>query len=387
MAQDGFSLAQEKLRIAQEKARSAQERARAARQKANNLASLVHQVAGLAKNAQPAASPKTQEAQKPNEEALIRQDGNAVMSDSLEQSLISQSIGLATKEEVKRRREELEEETTLRQLREANAHTAVTSDSGTSPHPSDAMPKKKKTKKKAATTNCSSTLSFGDEMAEEEEATSAFLRDKLIKSGCEAAEVAKQQASTLRAVRAERERLHEEPITLQYAIRNEATERGLPTGVYEGSVEVTRGLTVEMVAHRINDEATQDEAYAAAVRRWALRVPRKKWNESSSYAGKRDLVLVCRSAANGTESSLSYLVPGSMKLIDVMSKRWDSGALMFDDLKSGIIVSERYWYTQRQHTFPYSQWEALDLDKTYSFKEAIANRHKLLIAKSSKYYS
>eukprot|EP00965_Chrysotila_dentata_P191237 6174396-Pleurochrysis_carterae.AAC.2 len=65
----------------------------------------------------------------------------------------------------------------------------------------------------------------------------------------------------------------------------------------------------------------------------------------------------------------------ALSLVELSFKKWEEGTPLLDDFKAGIVVTERRWYEQMRHTFPYSQWTVFDPHKTYSQREFIANRN------------
>jgi len=159
------------------------------------------------------------------------------MSDSLANSLTVASTGLQTKEDYKRKREEIQLAATLG----APAPAAASASAGTD---------KKKKKKKAAS---ASVLSFGDEL--EEEATSPRFQAKgmgkdqssnvsfLKLNDREAVEAAQAQQVAKRGYLVLQQKAKTEPITLSYTFRSEVTQRELPTGVHQGSITTTKGTT------------------------------------------------------------------------------------------------------------------------------------------------
>jgi len=54
----------------------------------------------------------------------------------------------------------------------------------------------------------------------------------------------------------------------------------------------------------------------------------------------------------------------------------EQGTSLFEEFKGGVIVTERRWYEQMKHTYPYSAWTPFDEQKTYSYKSMLANREK-----------
>ena len=50
-------------------------------------------------------------------------------------------------------------------------------------------------------------------------------------------------------------------------------------------------------------------------------------------------------------------MPGSTTLFELCTKKWAEGPGMFDDFAHGIVVTERRWYEEKRHTYPYITWK------------------------------
>uniref|UniRef100_A0A7S4EVB5 FAM50A/XAP5 C-terminal domain-containing protein n=1 Tax=Chrysotila carterae TaxID=13221 RepID=A0A7S4EVB5_CHRCT len=280
------------------------------------------------------------------------------MSDAIERQLAAASKGYMSKEEYKRKREELEQEAAM-----AHARKSM-------PLPPDAQAeaaKKKKVKKQKPPTG---SLSFGDDLEGEAEPSPRAQPKKmgkctnvdvsfLKKNEREEHEAALAQERAMREYLQFQQRAKQESITLNYTFRSEATQRELPNAVHRGSVTVLKGLTAEEVARlvRADVEKLGDKFKL-------LQVAGKK--------EERDLMFVA--GANGMTIGC-FIIPLALSLVELSFKKWEEGTPLLDDFKAGIVVTERRWYEQMRHTFPYSQWTVFDPHKTYSQREFIANRN------------
>merc|ERR1712228_497617 len=137
----------------------------------------------------------------------------------------------------------------------------------------------------------------------------------LKKNASEAQAEAQRQEQAMRDFLLMQQRAKKEPVTLRYAFRSEATQRELPTGVHFGTVEVLKGCTAV--------------------------IGRKE---------ERDLMLA---VGAGGQSIGSFIIPPALTLVELSAKRWSEGHSLFEDFKDGIVVTERRWYEQMRHTFPY----------------------------------
>lgn len=164
------------------------------------------------------------------------------MSDQLANSLSAASTGLQTKEDYKRKREEIMQAAAL------GTRAAVVAES-TESSGEDAVAKKKK-KKKAAS---ASVLSFGDELDEGD--TSPRLHTKGM--GKERNREAIQAAESIQAAKQEYllalQKAKTEPITLAYSFRSEVTQRELPKGVHQGTITTTKGATSVRASPSLRD--------------------------------------------------------------------------------------------------------------------------------------
>ena len=137
---------------------------------------------------------------------------------------------------------------------------------------------------------------------------------------------------------------------------------------------------------------------------------------------ERDVVLVC--CCEGMSHG-SFVIPGAVGLTELWTRRWsDTNAPMcvpldrvqpaaheprtrpsrpppplcahgrpfgptrrscvclaacpgrFDELKHGVVVTERRWFESQRHTYPYSHWRMYDSLQEYALKTFVANRDK-----------
>jgi hypothetical protein len=154
------------------------------------------------------------------------------MSDTLANSLSAASTGLQTKEDYKRKREDLLQAAAL-------GTRAPVASEPTESDGADALARKKK-KKKAGS---ASVLSFGDELDEGD--TSPRLHAKGIgkERNREAVLAAESQQASKQEYLLALQKAKTEPITLAYSFRSEVTQRELPKGVHQGTITTTKGAT------------------------------------------------------------------------------------------------------------------------------------------------
>ena len=279
------------------------------------------------------------------------------MCDAVATDLAETSVGLASEKEYTRKCEEVE----VQGARKA-APRAAAAPAGVS---------KKKKKKKAS--SAIGMLSFDEELDAGNTATSTSPRLLPMKMGkCQDVDVSflkknereEQEARKYEeAARREYVDLHQraknEEVALNYTFRSEATQRELYNGVYQGEISLARGLTAEEVCR--------------AVRLDVERLGEKfKLIEVAGKTENRECILTL--CANGMERG-SFTIPSAITLVEVGAMRWSEGGSLFDDFRAGIVVTERRWHEQMRHTYPYSQWEVLDMHKTYSQKEHISKRN------------
>ena len=292
-------------------------------------------------------------------------------SNNLERDLTQASIGYLSKDEYKRKREELEGEKALlalKRIADGSGGAAGTSSSATDDAaPTEGKKAKRSKKDKAKQLNA---LSFGDELDEGENEPSPSL---LAKSGFSAArerekqEEAAQQEAKLKEILAQQQRARQESIQLQYTFRSELTQRELPKGVHRGTVTVRKGLTAEEVAVAVRTDVEGLGGKFAP-------------NSVQGIREEREVALIC--CCSG-QSSGSFMVPGAVTLVELAMRRWSEGdgssgpaMLMFDDFAHGIVVTERRYYEAQKHTFPYSYWRQYESQRDYSFSEWQASRNK-----------
>ena len=68
------------------------------------------------------------------------------------------------------------------------------------------------------------------------------------------------------------------------------------------------------------------------------------------------MVLICN-ASNLPTTVGAFLMPGSTTMFELCTKKWAEGPGMFEDFAHGIVVTERRWYEEKRHTFPYITWK------------------------------
>ena len=284
------------------------------------------------------------------------------MSDAVEYTLTKTSAGFQTRDDFKRKREEIEQEKALIALKQRVAGgvaAPVTSDAPSEPT------KSKKKKKKL------SSLSFGDDLEAEGEASPSLAPKKmgkcndvdvsfLTKNPQEEQEAAVRQEAAMREVLRQQQVAKEESISLAYTFRSERTQRECPNAVLRGSVTVKRGQAAEEVAVAVRSDVERLGGKFAAASVQGIRE-------------ERDVLLVC--CCEGVAQG-SFVVPGAVPLVELCARRWsDSSAALFDDFKHGIVVAERRWYEQQKHVYPYNQWRAYDSHAEYSLREFVVTRN------------
>ena len=286
-------------------------------------------------------------------------------SNDLERDLTKASVGYLSKEDYKRKREEMESEKALAALMKMNgggkaaapAAAAAPASTDDSAEPPSEKKKKKKMKKTP------SALSFGDELEEEAEAQSPGAE----KIGGMAAARAKdeqqkavQQEAAMREVLQQQQKARAEPLTLNYSFRSEVTQRELPSGVHKGTVTIKRGFTADEAAVAVRTDVESLGGKFAP-------------NAVQGIREERDVVLIC--CCEGQNGG-SYIIPGAVSLVELWMRRWVEGEPLFDDFKHGIVVTERRWLERQRHTYPYSHWRTYESREEYSLKEFIATRDK-----------
>jgi len=284
-------------------------------------------------------------------------------SNDLERDLTKSAVGFMSKDDYKRKREELEDEEALAAMRRA-----ITDEGGGDKGEKDKK-KKKKDKKRPA-----GALSFGDELEEEGEVSPSIGNKKMGK--CQDVDTAglkknerEEQAAALKQEQAmrdyllEQRRVREEPLTLNYSFRSAVTQRELPNAVAKASVTVKRGNTAEEIAR--------------AVHRDTEKLGEKFHPKSiSGIREETDCMFVLNATVPENTASVtqgSFLIPPTMSLIDLAAVKWVEGAPLFD--LQNVIVIERRWYEQMRHTYPYSQWKFFEARLLYSQKEFVSNRN------------
>ena len=172
----------------------------------------------------------------------------------IERDLTKASVGYLSKDEYKRKREDLEDDKALAALKRM---AGVAKPAAAAPAAEDALPEpasedKKKKKKDKAKKAAASALSFGDELEEEAEAASPGA--KVIGGMAAAREKEERQEAAMREVLQQQRKARSEPLTLAYTFRSEMTQRELPTAVLRGSVTVTRGASADEAAVAVRSD-------------------------------------------------------------------------------------------------------------------------------------
>ncbi|KAL1523409.1 hypothetical protein AB1Y20_018349 [Prymnesium parvum] len=280
-------------------------------------------------------------------------------SDGLERNLAKGAVGFMSKDDYKRKREELEDDAAMAALRKSIP----------SEEKADERKKKKKDKKRPA-----GILSFDDELEGDGEASPSLAPKRmgkcqnvdtagLKKNRREEEEEAARQEAAMREFLAAQRRAREEPLTLQYSFRSAATQRELPNAVHRASVTVKRGDSAEEVARAVHrDTESLGEKF----------LPKS----ISGIREEVDCMLVLNATVPESATPVtqgSFLIPPTMTMIDLAAVKWVEGAPLFDMLN--VIVVERRWYEQMRHTYPYSQWKFFESRLTYSQKEFVSSRN------------
>mmetsp|Transcript_80168 Transcript_80168/g.194268 ORF Transcript_80168/g.194268 Transcript_80168/m.194268 type:complete len:296 (+) Transcript_80168:56-943(+) len=277
------------------------------------------------------------------------------MSDSLEKELAKSSVGLVKAEDYKRKREQLEIKEVLGKARA----------DGLAQAPTEEVKKKKKKKEKP------SGLSFDDELDGEADVSPNMGNKKMGK--CQNVDVsflrmnsrdaeasAQEKEQAMREFLMRQSAAKDEVLTANFIYRSEVTQREITNGVHRGTLQLKRGMTTEEVCKLVRlDVAKLGEVF-----------------EIPSVAGRsmeRDMVLICN-ASNLPTTVGAFLMPGSTTLFELCTKNWAEGPGMFDDFKHGLIVTERRWYDEKKHTYPYVTWKNFEMKDTYSFKKLISSR-------------
>ena len=277
-------------------------------------------------------------------------------SHGLERDLTQSSAGFSSKEDYKRRREALEEEEQLAKMRKAMPVSGV----------AGAGEKAKKAKKKEA--KKMPALSFDEDVEGEAELSPRLAPKKmgkcqdvdvsfLKKNESEETEAAIRQEEAMREYLTEQAREKDEPVTLQYTFRSETTQRELPNAVHRGRVTVRKGNTAEEVAKAVYaDTFSLGEKFRP--------------KEISGIREERDVVLTLNS---GGMTTGSFVVPPTSTLVELTTHKWVEGTPLFS-LEDGVVVTERRWFEQWKHSFPYSHWRIYEERLAYSHAEFVSSR-------------
>ena len=292
-------------------------------------------------------------------------------SDELERDLTKSSVGYLSKDDYKRKREELEHEKALNALKRmagAPAPALPTMQGGPEAGasegdvpPSDAKKKKKKDKEKR---KAGAALSFGDEL--EEEAGAVSPSASLVQGSLSAfrareeAHAQERQEAAMRELLQQQQREKAEPIELQYTYRSAVTQRELTSGVHKGSVTVKRGHTADEVAAAVRSDV---EALGG------------KFAPLSVQGIREERDCICVVCCEGQPTG-SFIVPGAVSLVELQTRKWADkpNVTLFDDFKLGIVVTERRWYDAQRHTYPYDLWRQYESRLDYNRADFISSR-------------
>jgi len=313
--------------------------------------------------------------------AIFRSSGcclSAMASQDLERDLVKESTGFQSKEEYKRKREQLEHEKALQALkRMANGTTGgAAASSAAADADGDAAAAaaadgggsgKKKKKKKTL-----SALSFGDALEAEGEASPSVDVKKmgkcqdanvsfLEKNAAEKEAAAVKQEAALRELLQQQAKAREEVLTLKYTFRSERTQREVTTGVLEGEVRVKRGATADeaAIAVRSDVEARNGPKFAPTV---------------VGGVSTSNEVLLCVCAAGMPQGTFA-LFSGAVSLVELSTRRWaDSQEPLVDDFAHGLVVTERRYYEQWKHLYPFSHWRPYESRDEYQWSEYVRTR-------------
>ena len=277
-------------------------------------------------------------------------------SNDLERELVQSSAGFQSKEDYKRKREEIEREKALTALKKmadggVSSQPEAVAAAGADDPPSDS--KKKKKRKTAALGG----LSFGDDLdAEAAEASPTVGAKKIGK--CQEANVSflelnareKEEASAkqdvaMRALLEQQAALRDEQITLKYTYRSAVTQKEVTCGYVDGEVLVKRGFTADEVAVAVRNAVEQRGGKFAPIVIGGVRE-------------ERDVRLCCSCAGmpQGT-----FTIPGSVTLVELSTRKWaDTQQPLFDNFAHGIVVVERRYFEQSKHLVPFNYWRAYE---------------------------
>lgn len=277
-------------------------------------------------------------------------------SDALEKELARSSVGLVKAEDYKRKREQLEIKEVLGKARA----------DGLAQAPAEEFKKKKKKKPERP-----SGLSFDDELDGEADISPNMGKKKMGK--CQDVDVsflrmnsrdaeasAQEKEQAMREFLVRQSAAKDEIVRANFIYRSEVTQREITNGVHKGTVELKRGMTAEEVTKLVRQEV---HALGGVF-------------EIPAVAGikqERDMVLICN-ASNLPTTVGAFLVPGSTTMFELCAKKWAEGPNMFEDFAHGIVVTERRWYEEKRHTFPYITWKNFETKDRYSYKQLISGR-------------
>ena len=293
-------------------------------------------------------------------------------SDALERELTAASVGFQSKEEYKRKREEISDSKALSYLkRVANGGAGGGAAEQPAAAPDGALPsegkKAKKEKKKAKQLGA---LSFGDDLDAEPEPEPSLAPKKIGKcqdvnvsflalNEQEKQQAAEKQDQAMREILDQQRQLRAEDLTLRYTFRSEVTQREMVNAVHRGSVTVKRGWTADEVAVAVRTDVERLGGKFAP-------------NAVQGIREERDVVLVCCCAESPNGS---FVVPGAVSLVELSTRKWaDAATPLFDDFGHGIVVTERRYYEACRHQFPFSTWRLYDSREQYLQSEYVATR-------------
>ena len=277
-------------------------------------------------------------------------------SNNLERDLTQASIGYLSKDEYKRKREELEGEKALlalKRIADGSGGAAGTSSSATD----DAAPTegKKATRSKKDKAKQLNALSFGDELDEGENEPSPSL---LAKSGFSAARERQEEAA-------------------QQGEAGDSRPAACPAGVASCTLSAecaARAAEGRASWHRHSAQGLTAEEVAVAVRTDVEGLGGKfAPNSVQGIREEREVALIC--CCSG-QSSGSFMVPGAVTLVEprceggpramaAAGRRCSCSTTLHTASSSPSAAT-----TRRRSTFPYSYWRQYESQRDYSFSEA-----------------
>lgn len=266
--------------------------------------------------------------------------------------------GGLTLEDYRRRKEEMQQDATLKSLH-ASVASAVGLPAGAG---ADADRQAKKKRKKGRAPG-GAGLSFDDDgeadapdgpAASEPPAPKRVFKAPgvdtsfLAKNASEKQDEARRQQELLRQMLAAKERQKNEEVELHYHFRNEAAKKLLGSQFYRGSVIARRGEPVSALLDAIHAKLSAELAEKVS--------SQLLLGVSNEYLG--------------------IIAQNSMSLFDICGLQWAEGGSMFELGRSQLVVVERGFYESNRHLHPMNGWTLFDPFKKYSHDAAVRNREK-----------